>query len=204
MEVEPESMEATVRRWVVEVLEAHGPLLALAVRQRPKLEGWLKFELAARAEAAGFGPVLLEAEYGEGRADITLHRNTERYDVELKTPNTNWRIPGVAAKHRPVTENIAGVIADARKLAGATEQGVVCFVLFPVPKGDHRWRRYLARIAGELDVPLSEAEHCDRLAVSLEGGRACDVVVCSFPVSAGLRSGSQVTEREPVSIKVLP
>lgn len=114
-----ESMAATVRGWVVKVLEAHRPLLALAVRQRAKLEGWLKFELAARTEQEGFGPVQVAAGYGEGRADITLHRGTERYDLELKTPNTNWRVPGVETKHRPVTKNFAGVVADAHKLAAA-------------------------------------------------------------------------------------
>lgn len=199
--METESMEATVRRWVVEVLEVHQPLLALAVRQRAKLEGWLKCELAIRAEQAGIDQVLLEEGYGERRADITLRRGTTRYDVELKTPTTNWRIPGVPAKHHPVTRNIAGIIADARKLAASPGQGIVCFVLFPVPSGDHRWSAYLARIAGALNIPLSEAEHCSRVAVPLEGDRACEVVVCAFLCPAGVDVGTFVTVTQPATVK---
>lgn len=51
------------------------------------------------------------------RADVTFHDGNERDDVELKTPNTNWRIPGILNKHRPITKNFAGVVKDARKLA---------------------------------------------------------------------------------------
>jgi hypothetical protein len=177
---------------VVEALEDHPNLLALAVRQRAKWEGWLKFELAARAEREGYGPVGLEEAYGQWRADITLHDDHERYDVELKTPNANWRVPGVQDKHRPITNNIAGIVADARKLAFAPDQGVVCFALFPVPAGSAAWAVYLERIAGELGMLLSEAEHCSRVRVNLGVGQACEVVVCAFLYPADGRAISQV------------
>jgi hypothetical protein len=178
METEP--MDTRVRRWVVEALEDHPDLVALAMRQRAKWEGWLKFELAARAEGEGYGPVWVEGGYGQRRADVTLHSGHERYDVELKTPNTNWRIPGVLEKHRPITNNIAGVVNDARKLALAPGQGIVCFALFPVPTGSTKWVTYLARIAEELDTLLSESQHCTQVRVDLGEARACEIVVCAF------------------------
>jgi hypothetical protein len=184
-----EPMDAVVRRWVVEALGNHPRLLALAVRQRAKWEGWLKFELAARAEREGFVPVRVEAAYGQSRADVTLHRDGERYDVELKTPNANWRIDGVERKGRPITKNIADIILDARKLALAPGTGIVCFALFPVPRGGNEWKTYLARIAGQLGVPLSESLHCTRVAVDLGGGNACEVVVCAFPYPAAEATG---------------
>jgi hypothetical protein len=173
-------MHTTCRQWIVEVLESHLEVLSLAVRQRAKLEGWLKFELAACAECKGFGPVSVEAGYGEGRSDITFHADSERFDVELKTSNTNWRIPGVISTTRPITKNIASIITDARKLEAAPGHGIVSFVLFPVPRDDHRWMVYLARIGEALDIPLSEAEHCARVTVPVEANQPCEVVVCCF------------------------
>jgi hypothetical protein len=133
METEP--MDTRVRRWVVEVLEDHPHLVTLAVRQRAKWEGWLKFELAARAEREGYDPVWVEEGYGQVRADVTFYNDGQRYDVELKTPNTNWRVPGVLNRIRPITKNIDGVVKDAHKLVMAPGRGIVCFALFPVPVG---------------------------------------------------------------------
>jgi len=178
-------MDMKVRRWVVEAMEGHPDLVALAVRQRAKWEGWLKFELAARAGREGHGPVSVEEGYGQVRADVTFHDRSNRYDVELKTPNTNWRMPGVLAKTRPITMNIAGIVADARKLEQVPGLGIVCFALFPVPAGHDKWVVYLERISEELGAPLSEARHCSRVVVDLGDDNACEVVVCAFPYPPG-------------------
>lgn len=46
-------MHDTVRNWIADVLRRNpGPVL-IAMRQRAKFEGWLKFELAAHAERYG-------------------------------------------------------------------------------------------------------------------------------------------------------
>ncbi len=100
--------------------------------------------------------------------------------MELKTPNTNWWIPGILNKHRPITKNFAGVVKDARKLARAPGQGIVCFALFPVPIGSAKWAAYLTRITEELAIPLSEARHCTRVTVDLGDGQGRQVVVCAF------------------------
>ena len=53
-------MHDTIREWIVEVLECHQHLLAIALRQRAKFEGWLKFELAMVAEKHGAQSVEVE------------------------------------------------------------------------------------------------------------------------------------------------
>ncbi len=139
-----------VQAWIVDVLRKHPGPLAIALRQRAKSEGWLKFALAAYAEEQGAIDVVLEAptsdKKGRGRSDISFRWNGVRYDVELKTANTNWRMPGVAQANRPVSKNISSIVEDARKPNSRDCQPLVAFVIFPVPRGDDRWVNYLYRI----------------------------------------------------------
>jgi len=188
-------MHNVVREWIVEVLEDHRQLLTIAIRQRAKFEGWLKFELAAIAEIHGAQSVEVESPIdgknasGE-RADLSFLFDGSRYHIELKTANSNWRMPGVENKTRPISGNVQGIVHDARKLALCSARGIVAFVLFPIPLEDDRWVEYLERIASEVGVSLSEREHCYRLSVSLEENRLVDLIVCSFGVrhSKGLRN----------------
>jgi hypothetical protein len=110
-------MDKLLRSWTVDVLEHHRPLLNVAVRQRAKCEGWLKFELALYAEQHGATNVEVEKPTGSGsRSDLSFVYDGKPYDVELKTSNTNWRMNGVQARTRPITKNIRGVIVDGGKL----------------------------------------------------------------------------------------
>jgi hypothetical protein len=176
-------MHQLVRTWIVDVLKAHTGLLAVAMRQRAKFEGWLKFELAAHAEAAGATSVEVESGYPDGlsRSDLGFAWAGKKAFLELKTPNTNYRMGGVENKQRPITNNVAGIVEDARKLKGSGN-GVVAFVLFPIPAGDSRWKNYLGRIDYELGIHLSEEEHCWHVNVPLTEGRSCEAIVCCFPV----------------------
>jgi hypothetical protein len=57
-----------------------------------------EFELAAYAQSQGAEDVEVEAATDESslsRGDLTFRFDGARYDVELKTCNTNWRMPGV-------------------------------------------------------------------------------------------------------------
>ena len=179
-------MDETLRKWISEILKQHEALLLIAIRQRAKFEGWLKFELAAFAETQGAQYVEVESsndtESTQGRSDITLYLNGVRYDVELKTPNTNWRMPGVHNKTRPITKNVAGIIQDAWKLRHSPGQGVIAFVLFPVPPKDDRWTEYLDRIWTELGIPLTQQDNCNRLSISLGEDKSADIIICSFQV----------------------
>jgi hypothetical protein len=98
-----------VRQWITDILKQHQALVAIAVRQRAKFEGWLKFEIAAHLVEHGISAIEVESGYTDseappGRADISFTYDILRYDLELKTPNTNYRLPGVVNKHRPITK----------------------------------------------------------------------------------------------------
>lgn len=176
-------MEKRLRNWIVDVLNQHRPLLAVAVRQRAKFEGWLKFELALYAEQHGASDVEVEAPSGQGaRSDLSFVYDGNHYDVELKTSNTNWRMNGVLARTRPITKNIKGVIIDGGKLRQCPGEGIVAFCLFPVEAGDGRWMDYLNRIGSELGISLVESEHTSRVTVPLGNGHLADIVVTTFGV----------------------
>ncbi len=179
-------VDTLVRQWIAEIIRAHPALLALAIRQRAKFEGWLKFELAAYAQSKGMQNVSVEAATGDSirsRGDLTFSYAGGRCDVELKTCNTNWRMPGVLDLTRPITKNIAAVVEDAKKLQACAGKGIIAFCIFPIPCNDMRWTLYLERIAKETCVSLSVDNHSTRVSVSLAGECKADVIVVSFVVA---------------------
>jgi len=181
-------MDTVIRAWIAEIIEQRKPLLALAVRQRAKFEGWLKFELAAHAERMGATDVEIEATPDSSgstrfRVDIAFKLDGVAYDLELKTANSNWRLPGVLNKTRPITRNIAGIINDAKKLTECADRGLVAFVLFPIPPKDRRWIEYLERISDELSISLTENEHTTRVNIPLRHGYSSDLIVSCFEVT---------------------
>jgi len=175
-----------IRTWIIEVIRARPGLVALALRQRAKFEGWLKFELAAYAEAQGAEAVEVESALGEldhSRSDLTFTYRGRYCGVELKTCNTNWRIEGARSCTRPITKNIKGIIADAKKLENFPGDGIVAFCMFPVPSGDGRWTEYLDEIGEKLGLALSVDRHTARISISIGGGHEADVVVIAFAAS---------------------
>jgi hypothetical protein len=177
-------MDVTVRSWIVNVLQQHRPLLAVAVRQRAKFEGWLKFELAQYAEQQGASAVEVETASDSGaRSDLSFVYEGQRYDLELKTSNTNWRMKGVVACTRPITKNIASIVVDGKKLLRCPGQGIIAFCLFPIASGDSRWTGYLDRIGSELGANLSEGQHTSRVTVPLGDDCSADIVIATFAVS---------------------
>jgi len=182
-----------IRGWIADVLLAHSALVGIAVRQRAKFEGWLKFELAAFAEAKGMQDVRVEPSTGEltrSRSDLTFSRSGERYDIELKTCNTNYRMEGVLELTRPITKNLAAIIDDAKKLQVCAGRGIVAVCIFPVCPGDRRWIGYLERISEGTGIGLSADHNSTRVTIPLRNACAADVVVVSFPVADSRPRGS--------------
>lgn len=110
-------MDEIVRKGIVKILGSNMSLLRIPIRQRAKFEGWLKFELAHYLEEIGAKNVEVESKvpYGRDRADIAFLNDGEAYTLELKTPNTNWKVKGVKENTRPITKNVQSIIADAKK-----------------------------------------------------------------------------------------
>ncbi|MDP6547092.1 MAG: hypothetical protein QGH60_24210 [Phycisphaerae bacterium] len=179
-------MHNIVRTWIADVLKAHPGVMAIAMRQRAKFEGWLKFALAAHAEESGATDVAVEAGYegSQFRSDVFFAFKGCHHLLELKTPNTNYRMPGVQNMTRPITKNIADIIKDVEKFRSSHVDGLMAFVLFPVRAGDTQWQRYLQRISKATGINLSPTGHCCRVTVALGAVQFCDAVVCCFPVRA--------------------
>jgi len=179
-------MDKTLRQWIVQVIRQHESMLRIAIRQRAKFEGWLKFELAAIAEINGATVVEVETSSDQSesrtRADLSFVYEEKKYDVELKTPNSNWRMAGVINAHRPITKNIFGVIQDTLKLRISSKNGLVAFVLFPIASDDNQWKEYIQRIAFETQLPLTAQDNCERISVSLGERDKADLIVCVFSV----------------------
>lgn len=173
-------MDKIINNAISDILKHRKDLLKIPIRQKAKFEGWLKFELAHYLEKIGMESVEVESKtyFKRDRTDITFFSNGSFYSIELKTPNTNWRITGVQPRTRPITKNIQSVIEDAMKLNST--QGVVAFVLFPIPFGDDRWIEYLVRIKEKTGLEISKESNCNLITVHLNQNKKCQVMVCTF------------------------
>src|SRR5260370_42377478 len=105
------------------------------------------------------------------------------YEIELKTANTSYRMPGIQNLTRPITANIDGIIADATRLQRSKRHGIVSFLFFPIPMNDNRWIIYLQRIATAVGTTLSVKGHCARVIVPLGADVSAEAIVCCFSVS---------------------
>jgi hypothetical protein len=173
-------MDFTINKAIVEILEQRKDFLKVVVRQKNKFEGWLKFELAHHLEKSGMQSVEVETkvERRRDRYDISFFHEENFYSVELKTPNTNWNIEGIKQCGRPITKNIQSIINDAKKLN--SNQGIIAFVLFPIPVGDTRWKTYIDRISTECEIPIDKEKQCQIVTISINGKNDCSLLVCSF------------------------
>jgi hypothetical protein len=172
-------MDKLIRKGIVDILTKHKELLQIPLRQRAKFEGWLKFELACYLDQIGMASVEVESQSSfRHKTDIVFIKDDYLYSVELKTPNTSWKIPGVNSSGRPITKNIQSIVNDAFKLN--SQYGIVAFVLFPIPVDDNRWEVYLKRISEKTGLSLSKDNNCDVIKMNVGDKRKCDLIVCSF------------------------
>ena len=180
-------MDKVLRQWIKQIILRNERVIRIAVRQRAKFEGWLKFELAAIAEENGAESVKVESSIRNAesaqRADISFTYLGVDYDIELKTPNTNWRTPGVANAHSPITINIAGIVKDGKKLRASSRNAIVTFVMFPIPPSHDQWKSYIARIAEKLQQFITTEDNCERVELAVDHQHRAELIVCTFGVS---------------------
>lgn len=177
-------MQREVRNWIKKIIIENSDIISIAVRQRAKFEGWLKFELANYAiKKRG---IKVEVEYpitGRSRCDLVVTRNRTKYYIELKTPNSSNRIDGIADKRKPTTYNVNSIVADAQKLKRISPRGIMAFVLFPIPAGSEDWKRYyIDRINDKLNKRISEKRNCTTIPKRIGRDVCCDIVICTFSV----------------------
>ena len=98
---------------------------------RAKYEGWLKVELCDILSNQ-FDEVLPE----QNRIDISFND----WVIELKTLNTNYRHNNVKKMHKPITNNVKGVINDIDKLRKIKnkKRGII-FTVYPVDEKNSYW-----------------------------------------------------------------
>lgn len=173
-------MNEVILEGIATIIKNRTDLLRIAIRQKAKFEGWLKFELAHYLEQVGMDGVAVETknELRRDRSDITFCYNYYQYTIELKTSNTNWFVEGIKPSGRPITKNIDSIIDDSFKLN--SQYGIVAFVLFPIPSNDSRWERYVERIAHQTGIDICVVNNCKLIEVDVAPKCKCNVLVCSF------------------------
>lgn len=171
-------MEKKILKWITEIIKSNEQVISIALKQRAKFEGWLKYMLVQCAIENNLEEIRVEAKYGRNkRADIYFQSENIKYYVELKTANTNWKIDGIEKRTRPITKNITGIIKDAKKLKNERVNGIVAFVLFPIPKDDTRWKDHVSRIEKKVNVDISSDGHYSKILIN-----NCEILIFSFKV----------------------
>ncbi|MCF8020976.1 MAG: hypothetical protein K9L62_16480 [Vallitaleaceae bacterium] len=172
-------MDDTIRGVITRILQKNEELLRIPIRQRAKFEGWLKFEIAHYLEMEGYNSVRVEYMFeNQERADISFIHNEVQYYIELKTPNTNYRMEGIENKHRPITKNMSSIVTDAKKLKD--KNGIVAFVLFPIAIGGTQWKTYIRRIAEEADTEITVEDNCMVIPMKVNDVDEVSLCVCCF------------------------
>lgn len=128
---------------IQDILKSNVDLLFIAVKQRAKFEGWLKFELACA----------LKKKYTDTRVEYCLGKEkkvlidifSNGSFIELKTPNTNYKIEDCDDKTRPITKNISSIVNDVNKLKQLNNKGYIAFVLFPLDDKE-KYKNHIEKI----------------------------------------------------------
>lgn len=131
------SLSSEIQGILKTILLSRKDVTLLACQQRAKFEGWLKFELAsALKEKEGVDRIILEDSYAtNGRSDISFEFGGNKWFIEMKTANTNWRADNLENLTRPITRNMDGITEDIIVLRekSAPAHGLAVFCIFPVP-----------------------------------------------------------------------
>jgi hypothetical protein len=143
------SLEGIIQEALKDILQQNLETAKLACQQRAKFEGWLKFELANALfrKHPVFDNVILEDSYvsngkdsSRRRSDISFLFNGNKWYVEMKTANANWRDRDLENLVRPITINMKNIAEDIHvlKRKSMPSHGMSVFCIFPVP--DRLWK----------------------------------------------------------------
>ena len=120
-------MEQQLNDILVNILKSRQDLVFIAIKQRAKFEGWLKFELANKLNHI-YSDTCVEKCMSGKLVDVFSNDSC----IELKTPNTSYRHDGCENRTRPITNNIASIIDDINALKKIGVDGYIAFIMFPI------------------------------------------------------------------------
>ena len=120
-------MEQQLNDILVNILKSRQDLVFIAIKQRAKFEGWLKFELANELRKL-YRDTCVEKCMSGKLVDVFSNNSY----IELKTPNTSYRHDGCENRTRPITNNIASIIDDINALKKIGVDGYIAFIMFPI------------------------------------------------------------------------
>ena len=124
------------------------PILSLHLPKRAKFERYLQTVLAYKLKSC-YPDIEIEKPYPTNSSKHTDIFANETY-IEIKTPNTSYKVEGVESKTKPISKNIKGIKYDIEKLqTQRVKNGVVAFVLFPIDD-EEMYKDYVRRITGVL------------------------------------------------------
>ena len=120
-------MEQQLNDILVNILTSRQDLVFIAIKQRAKFEGWLKFELANELIKLYSDTCVEKCMSGK-----LVDEFSNDSCIELKTPNTSYRHDGCENRTRPITNNIASIIDDINALKKIGVDGYIAFIMFPI------------------------------------------------------------------------
>lgn len=129
-------MEGLLNQLIYKILTSNQSLVTIALQQRAKFEGWLKFELANELKI-NYADTIVEYNLKGLNALVDIYSNQSL--IELKTPNTSYKANGCINATKPITDNMNGIIGDIQKLRSISSKalyagGYIAFVMFPLDK----------------------------------------------------------------------
>ena len=124
-------MEQQLNDILVNILKSRQDLVFIAIKQRAKFEGWLKFELANELNNI-YSDTCVEKCMPYKGSEKLVDVFSNNSCIELKTPNTSYRHDGCENRTRPITNNIASIIDDINALKKIGVDGYIAFIMFPI------------------------------------------------------------------------
>ena len=144
-------MEKNLKKLIKSILSKRGDLVGIALLQRAKFEGWLKFELANELKKM-YADTVVEYHLKKMNAHVDIYSNQSL--IELKTPNTSYNTNDCINAKRPITDNVNGIINDINKLKAVSstssyQGGYIAFVMFPLDKNE-AYKTHIKKIADNI------------------------------------------------------